>query len=386
VAVGSGVIYTSNDAQTWTRQNPSVNDWWEDVIFADGKFVAVGVSQIASSIEGVNWMNVAISSPAAVYGRPPYVQGVMYNGEKFVAFSSEFRYIWQSLDGTTWSYLMPLGEAPVDVVRGADKFLASTRGGAALHSTDGELWTAVPAPFSGKLAYADNSYFLLGGAGRFARSQDGETWTMLSTGGTHTASYHSLHDLVYAPDKDIYVAVGDDGILVSSDGINWLSAWSQDYTHFYAVAYGNGVFVAGGNSKILYSFNGYHWYAYPVPGDGVGISSIIHAQNRFILVEKWQNRVWIVDDEDLTNYSLFTPSVNMTGAQIIQTSAGGLLGIVPVETCYEGCDGYNRIVRSSDGIDWQEVPFVESQASSVAIAEANGIWVAVAGNQIFIRR
>ncbi|WP_435302842.1 beta strand repeat-containing protein, partial [Flavobacterium aestuarii] len=78
------------------------------------------------------------------------------------------------------------------------------------------------------------------------------TWTVRNSTG------NILNDIIYA--NSLYVAVGGSGtILTSPDAVNWTTRTSGHTATLFSIAYGNGKFVAVGNNKITTSSDGITW-------------------------------------------------------------------------------------------------------------------------------
>ena len=102
--------------------------------------------------------------------------------------------------------------------------------------------------------------------GIILNSLDGVTWNATNV---PTKSTFILNAVTYG--KNLFVAVGaSDDVLVSWDGINWLSRPAGKTDYLWDVTYGNGTFVTVGyavgypdSSTIFTSQDGLHWTGQP---------------------------------------------------------------------------------------------------------------------------
>ena len=97
VAVGSGCIFTSTDASTWTSRTSPTAAFLQGVAYGNGIFVAVAFTGaiIKSTDNGVSWTSVTS-------GTSSDLNGVAYGNGYFYAVGTG-GLILKSTDGTTWS-------------------------------------------------------------------------------------------------------------------------------------------------------------------------------------------------------------------------------------------------------------------------------------------
>jgi hypothetical protein len=177
VAVGfsysyQGVSMYSDDGISWmmaTYVDP-VNLWYS-VTYGDGKFVAVGTSSMYSD-DGISW------SPADGYVPTANWNGVTYGNGKFVAVATDAVIV--STNGTTWSSASGTVQIGTwkSVTYGNGLFVAISTLGSVMYSTDGDSWSLASNSPGGTM-YSINFYrelfFAVGS--RVAYSTDGNTWT-----------------------------------------------------------------------------------------------------------------------------------------------------------------------------------------------------------------
>ena len=209
VVAGEKSFLTSTNGVDWVQRNPAPFHGSRDLIWADGKFVAVGNGgRIQTSTNGIDW--VGRSSPVV-----EQLEGVAWGNGRFVAVGSLSK-ILVSSNGIAWQSLFP--------------------GGAT-------WWRDV--------AYADGRFVAVGDHGRIAISTNGLDWTF------RTVDYDEGYNAI-AYGNGVWVAVGELSFTrYSTDLTNWFSA---DSALFYTVAWANGLFLAGGrDGHLRSSTNGIDW-------------------------------------------------------------------------------------------------------------------------------
>lgn len=182
--------------------------------------------------------------------------------------------LYTSTNGITWiarssgksGLLMNVnGDGPLWVVVGES--------GAIVTSTNGVDWTARTSPtnalFRG-VAYGNGTYVACGDGGAIVRSTNGVDWAVVASG--TNASLQGVGygvDFVNAGDTNeasaespLFVIAGASGlILTSSNGLAWTPRPSGTTVYLSDVMYGNGYYVAVGNTRILRSSDGVSWTA-----------------------------------------------------------------------------------------------------------------------------
>jgi hypothetical protein len=127
--------------------------------------------------------------------------------------------------------------------------LTSTKGLNWKHqdSLSTELFTAV--------AYGGGIFVVWGYHGTILTSKDGMQWTPRNSGITNWNYWSSL-----AWGNGTFVAVGDTTILTSGDGATWTPANTDAPLNLHNVGFARGMFVAvGDGGTILTSTNGFDW-------------------------------------------------------------------------------------------------------------------------------
>ena len=131
-------------------------------------------------------------------------------------------------------------------------------------STNGTSWTNRTNPTSYNLSdvcYNGNTFIIAGENESIISSSDGSSWSLIYEGST----YPEIKDLCYSTEKDLLVAVGVEGnILTSTDSENWTnqtSGVSVDLNEVIWVKEKNLFFAVGAGGTILSSPNAINWTA-----------------------------------------------------------------------------------------------------------------------------
>lgn len=204
----SNSAFYSTDGIQWVA-TPTPQTHLSKVIFADGKFVALGSYGILVSPDGVNW----------VVGRSEFglnLSGIEYGNGRFIATSGS---------SGAHVYSFTLNSATNTV----------------------ENWTALPSgmPSISAMGFGDGKFILLGANG--LAIGDGTSFAAHNPIATSTST--SWRDIHYADGKFVAVASsGDVRTAVSTDGINWTLKPAVNAAYWNSIAYANGRWVAGSSS------------------------------------------------------------------------------------------------------------------------------------------
>lgn len=244
----------SVDGVSWTSINTPVETDWYDIIYAGGKFVAIGKTnstQIYSAIstDGVNWTIGNLPT-----GGTPY--SVAYGNGRYVMVGSNTVSAY-STDGLNWTrVLLPSNCQAMKVAFGNGMFVAPNPNGyVCAYSTDGSSWTMgdiVAGEFS-RIVFG-NGRFVSVGNNAIHYSDDGVNWTFVTP--PITANWYAL---TYG--EGYYVALGynKSTYIYSADGITWQTATAPVTDYWCDVEYGNGKFIAvteGGQNFLTIYFSG----------------------------------------------------------------------------------------------------------------------------------
>jgi hypothetical protein len=221
VATTAGLVYSTNNALSWTTVTLPTSDIWKGGGYIGGKYVVVGLLNAVYSTDLVNWTTVSLPDLGLAGGYENYWNGVKVVNERMYAFRDT------------------LG----------------------LYTDDGVNWNTITYPVSNikNIIYANNKYTMTG-TNNAASSIDGITnWTtsaMPSTGAWEGLAYGNG---VYVAHKESSTTMA-----YSSDAANWNSS---SYTAgsayaFSGIQYYNGKFIGLTDSSAdfgIYSTDGINW-------------------------------------------------------------------------------------------------------------------------------
>jgi hypothetical protein len=347
VAVGSSAfgtsIFTSLDGVEWNSTSSGNFNTMSKVVYAKGKFVAVGSSgSILTSSNGIIWVSQNSGTPnnlsAITYGNGLFVTvgASVWSGNGYSAT------ILTSPEGINWTQAtnlpatFPFANGLNGVAHRGGLFVAVGDGGTILTSPEGTNWVQQISGVGNSLygiACGKNGRFVtVGESGGWdgneypdtiLTSMDGTNWTSI----LHASGEWFL-DVTYGDGQ--YLAVGESDILTSPDGFNWTNhpgagQWLN------SVTYGNGQFVAVGTSaSIVSSTDGVNWVAH-FSGTGKGLLGIAYGNGVFEAVGDV-----ILESQPIIR--LFPPVWLSTGS--LQIKIEGEAGIT------------NTIQASSDLFNW----------------------------------
>ncbi len=193
---------------------------------------------------------------------------------------------------TSWSSVAFLG----------GRWIAVSHAGQFATSTDGSSWVdeTVPGGSWGSLAYGDGTYVALSTDDAVPNemvSSDAVHWTLESgppgspQQSGRTPENGQWSSVVFA--DGLFVAVGADGVIdTSSNGISWTRRFWRPLDDFTSVTYGDGTFVAvdARQGNVLRSSNGTSWSdifhpltgALAAPSGGVHYGAVAYGNGNFV--------------------------------------------------------------------------------------------------------
>lgn len=267
----------STDGVNWTEFNMPSEQIWEDVMYGNGRFVAITAMTsdgaksrvLAYSDDGINWTQESSGLPASNY----WIGGT-YGKGYFVVFSHAFEggggyndRIAYSTTGTSFtSKTIPVPQSAwiEDIAYGDGAFVAITSKGYVLRATDPSgTWTCVNTLYDALVDHPPAStsqyYTIVYGNGRFVASgykvqaysdDKGVTWTEVDATTHDLSTSLRPHGACFGNGK----FVGTKGWTKTGDENNAYVSGGGFYGG-YKIAFGNGIFVSstGSNKRFVYS-------------------------------------------------------------------------------------------------------------------------------------
>jgi len=374
VSVGSlGSICTSSDGITWTKRN-SEGDWFWDVAYGSGTFVAVGMSR-AQSITGVIY-----TSPDGITWTPSPFQRTSKGSNGSIAYGNGIFVICggdvflTSPDGVNWTERPTSIRGIWGMTYGNGTFVAVGSFASVHTSPDGINWTSrsIPVPYDPvfydlmAVIWANGVFVaLMDGKTEIFTSPDAVAWTERATG-----AEKPLAAIGYGSNS--FVAVGVGGVIVASPDANvWTQSSSGSFTNFNAVAYGNNTFVTSNGRIALTSPDGAVWNTTPLVSDdsltSYTIRDIVYGNGLFVAVGSADGKDVIRSSSDGMNWTnrLVRPSSAYSYFRRVVYGNGTFVAI-----------GDSFVYTSADGLIWTERP-MEIQYRFNGITYGNGMFFAV---------
>lgn len=257
VAVGDyRTIVSSMDGMTWTPRDSGTPPYdLTAIAYGNGQFVAMGNGLVITSSDGISWTRQGSAIPLNY--------GITFGNGQFVAVggftSPSLGLIMTSPDGSAWTLrttnILTTNILTTNILTGITygdgQFVAVGRSGTVLNSRDGINWTrnnSGTKNYHNGVVYGNGRFVLVGwgggDSGPIRTSPDGITWTAQNAGMSYP-----LHSIAF--DGSQFVAVGGlqspfTTIISSPDGVIWTQHSCPTSHVWLGVAYGNGQFVAVG--------------------------------------------------------------------------------------------------------------------------------------------
>ena len=268
VVVGQGgFITTSPDAKTWTRRSAGMSRDFNDVIFSNGRFIAVskapdkdvgtGAKIWISDDNGATWLYRNTDSGLNYISVG--LHAVASDGRGNLIAVGALGWLTRSFDnGTTWQVLMPPKKFTSDnfygVGYGNGQWIATQNGTGIYRSTDGGAnWATVSTTMGSTHVAFGRGQFLLADnyRGNLLWSTDGTTWKMATAAVGGSTSFLYPKGCVFA--DGLFVAVTEFGSIWTSENGRQFKQWTAEGgdPDIWCIGAGNGFFVAGGGDFTL---------------------------------------------------------------------------------------------------------------------------------------
>ena len=329
------VILMSNNGSNWTDVSPGLYYPLTEVIYGNGKYVAVGVGKVMYSTYGSTWTEGAGNS----------LSGIAYGNTKFVAVDPyNSTGIFKSSDGVAWSTVgVGLYEAFNAVAYGNGKFVAvGSTGNIYYSSDDGANWSSTLAvnwgPLNG-VSYGNTTFVAVGDTGTVITSPYGSTWTKRITPITD-----NLLGVDYG--NNIFVAVGETGTILRSAPVqNQLPTVTLTADPVLGTIPLSVDFTADAtdtNGSIIK-------YEWDFDGDGTFDSSTTDSTvvGTFILPGIYQSKVKVTDNDSATAEDITTVTAILS---LDTTSPDFSISVVSSDSTYLTRDNRKIKVTTSDDI------------------------------------
>lgn len=299
VATTTHSITIADPLDTWTTRVSGTTAPLNDIIFSDGKLVAVGGGNGTHRIstDGITWIGGTISNNVNLHG-------IAHDSHQFVAVGMDYDFsiagwqgvIYTSANATSWTRRHSGGPELRDVTFGNGSFVAVGDNATVWTSSNGTSWHPASTGTTTNLRgidFGNNTFVavgaaLNGGSVSVLTSTDGDSWINQSAG-AGLASWQSFHRVCFANDR--FLASGWFSRIRHSidNGASFQTNESLS-RQTPAIAYGNQIYLAAGidqsNSDAdinLISTDGENWTPLTT-ADQPNRNAAIFFNNTFITV------------------------------------------------------------------------------------------------------
>ncbi|MEQ9305400.1 MAG: choice-of-anchor D domain-containing protein, partial [Marinoscillum sp.] len=216
------------------------------------------------------------------------------------------------------------------------------------------------------IAYGNGVFVALSNSGpnNVMVSSDGTTWSHVA------APFASWRDITFG--NGVFMAVGDSHVMTSTDGLDWTVQTLSTYG-LYCVNYCNGLFVIGcvwsSASAILTSPDGITWTSVPRVTTQ-NWEAAAYGEGVYVAVSSSGPTNNVLTSTDGVNWSIITTP---SGYWYSVTYAHGVFVAVG-----RSLSGASNIMTSSDGVNWQLRAHGSHNLTLNDVTYGNGQFVAVA--------
>jgi hypothetical protein len=370
VAVGaSGVVSISTDNTNWIEGATATTSNLNSLVYVNGQFVAVGDGgQVEISADGTNWI-------LENSGTTNSLSALAYGNGKFVAVGSSA--VIASPNAVNWTPAYSGLSGAQRVAGGSHGFVAVAGNTQAWFSADGLVWTGQTLTAPGNSFYGDqlnnaivayaNGTFLIGSS-RYSTSMsadvfmfysaDGSNWKTNFLGNQVTSSAAFNYNFFMTGSNSV-IAAGVAAVYpflqFSSDGTNWFQTNNVPSPYsFYNVGAGAGAY-GNGNYVILGTAN--YYYSLPpifTSTDGLNWTNRQHAPTpptgptyTFTSIAT-NNGAYVLVSPNLMGWS----SNGLSYA--IASNTPALSSVITFSNKFVGVGSGGAIYISSDGLSWTQ--------------------------------
>jgi len=418
IAEAGGNSYTSTDGRNWSTVG-NVGGYGREIIFANGYFLSPRSTNLYYSKDGASWK--VANTPGSnmihgvAYGKGLYIAadyntaqyftspdlntwtlrpidnkvwtGASYNNGVFYLIPNNNNFLHHSLDGINWSttnFGTPIGGTP-KFFTANDRLYFFSSYGPTLWSTDATTGTLMVKPFyNGELENTrigavnpDSATFThltalndvsFTSATASTGSDNGALTVSGGVGIAGTTNLNTLRvnqDLVFTPTTGTTALAG--GLLTAT-----LPAipGAPGYIRIRAVTFGNGRFVGGASTSIIWSDDAINWNRVNTPfTTGTNIQAIAYGNGTWIASTTTSTELIYSLNNGVTWNLTTIPNANVTdavyGNGIFIISSGQYSGISTngiswstyssIAYPHSFINGYfySNTHRSADGLNWQ---------------------------------
>jgi hypothetical protein len=264
------------------------------------------------------------------------------------------------------------------VAYGARKYVCVGQAGVILVSTNGSNWEVRDSGVTNELtsiAFGDSIFIAVGSAGLILSSSDATQWVVRSSGTTNRLNGISRCD-------GLFIANGNSGTLLTSpDGIVWTAQNTGTTRPLVATSLGNNFFLTVGQGSpypaLLTSMDLANWDDHSGLNRGLAFYAVSFGNGVFVAI----------DVRGVT----FTTTNGTSYTQRTATGGDYIYGLTFAQGLFVGVgwpspSGQQKVVTSPNGVNWKIRPLaVTNSANLRAVTYGNGYFVAVGEKGLIIQ-
>ncbi|MES9939587.1 MAG: immunoglobulin-like domain-containing protein [Candidatus Thiodiazotropha sp. 6PLUC1] len=381
VVVGTeGLILTSPDGLSWTKQDAGTTGWFSSVTWTGTQLVAInyGDNDVYTSEDGVSWAPQHADSSSGIIKS-------IWSGSEIVAVGY-LGVVASSTDGISWrKYNDPnsLLLDSNDVVWNGTKYVAVGNSGRIVSSCNGIDWMNEDSATDldlNRVIWADEGFFAVGEGGVIISSPDGSNWTVVEPGVPIEYGIEDLYDIAWSGSR--FVAIGIGGRIVTSEnGVDWSEVDRGDFyvNYIKGIVWTGTEFVTVGSrnpsgiSPVFSSPDGLNWRenSTRVIGEGAFQDSLVDISfngEQFVALPEYND----------TNIYISNDGVNWYSHE--QGVARNGISVPLRHTLWTGSKylgvGRGVIASSEDGIAWTvESTITDNYLDGIAVNDRQAVVV-----------
>lgn len=264
------------------------------------------------------------------------------------------------------------------VAYGTQKYVCVGQAGTILISTNGSAWEPRTSGVTNELtaiAFGNGTFIAVGSAGLILSSADATQWAIQSSGTTNRLNGISRCD-------GLFVADGNLGTLLTSpDGIVWTAQNSGTTRPLVATSLGNNFFLTVGQGSpypaLLTSSDVANWHDRSAINQGLAFFAVSFGNGVFVAID--------------VRGMVYTTTNGLNYTRGSATGGGYIYGLTFAQGVFVGVgwpfpNGQQTVATSANGVNWKRRALsITNSANLRAVTYGNGYFVAVGEKGLIIQ-